>query len=257
MIAKTENCTVVQNLEIAHHIYDLTVRAQEITGDIWPGQFIHVDCGGRTLLKRPISVCDVKGSELRLIYEVKGEGTQNLSRIRTGEQINLLGPLGNGFFLKPESAKPVLVGGGIGVFPLLYLAKQLKQQPISVMGFRNRSLVTLETEMKEVSEKLFITTDDGTYGRKGFVSDILLELFEKNQADMVYACGPKPMLKVLQKLCSQRDIPLQVSMEERMGCGIGACLTCPCKVKENNEVNYKSVCKCGPVFWGSEVVFDD
>lgn len=257
MDAKIENCTIVQNRAIAQNIYDMTVESTEITKDVRPGQFIHINCGGRTLLKRPISVCDVNGSELRLIYEVKGEGTKNLSQLQEGEPIELLGPLGNGFFQEQESQKPVLVGGGIGVFPLLYLAKQLKQKPNSIMGFRNRSLITLETEMKEVSEKLFITTDDGSYGRKGFVSDVLLDLIEKNQADMVYACGPKPMLKVLQKLCSQRDIPLQVSMEERMGCGIGACLTCPCKVKENNEVNYKSVCKCGPVFWGSEVIFDD
>ncbi len=242
---------VLKNEEIASGIFDLWVENKELSPLAKPGQFAHILVPGKTL-RRPISICDANESCLRLVYQVKGEGTEILSKIKEGQELDIIAPLGNGFDIK-EDKKYCFIGGGIGVPPMLYASKQ-KKNPVVITGFRNKDLVILQSDFLEDNCELYLTTDDGTAGRKAFVTDVLKE--KLSEVDEVCACGPMPMLRAISELCNNANVPCQVSLEERMGCGIGACLVCACEVKRNDGTNdYVHVCKDGPVFDSKEVVF--
>ena len=249
-----ENCTVRENQALSHNIFALTIEAPRICALAQPGQFVHITCGDANLLRRPISICQAKDGMLKIVFVVKGDGTKWLSERRAGDVLDIVGPAGRGFDLTKLGEKPVFIGGGIGVPPMLQTmqaAKAQGAQPTAILGFRNASAVILEEDFKAVGT-VYTATDDGSYGIHGFVSDVLKEHISEYTS--VCCCGPKPMLRALASIAEEAGIPCQVSMEERMGCGIGACLVCVCSLKkEHGETRYGHVCKDGPVFDSKEV----
>jgi dihydroorotate dehydrogenase electron transfer subunit len=252
-----EIAQVVSQKELASGIFDLTIRTAEIAKHAKAGQFLSVYCADKTkLLPRPISLCgiDREAGTLRLVYRVTGEGTgtEEFSRLAAGDSIRVLGPLGNGFSILPGK-KAFLVGGGIGVPPMLQLAKEMGQTEFEiVMGYRNADTFLLD-EFKEQGNVL-VATEDGSVGTKGNVLDAIRA--NGAQADVIYACGPMPMLRALKQYANEQQMECFISMEERMACGIGACLACVCKSKEvdaHSNVKNKRICKEGPVFDAKEV----
>jgi dihydroorotate dehydrogenase electron transfer subunit len=168
-----------------------------------------------------------------------------------------MGPLGKPFFISPDYERIAVVGGGIGVFPLLFLLETGKRKLKSAfLGFRSKEHITLMEEFKANSGELTISTDDGSFGEKGLIIDPFIKSFKSNCYDIVYACGPLPMLKAICEFTESQGVPCQVSLEQRMGCGIGACLVCACKTRDGEEWKYSHVCKDGPVFWSRDVIFD-
>ena len=250
-----EKCIVISQDCIAKDIYSLWLKTDKIAAQARPGQFVSVYCNdGGHLLPRPISLCEInqeKGT-LRLVYRVVGKGTEMFAALKAGDSVEVLGPLGNGFPMEEAEGKRVfLIGGGIGVPPMLETAKQLKGEPVLVMGYRDELFLT--EEMKKDGE-LVIATEDGSAGTKGNVLDAIRE--NDLKADMIFACGPKPMLRALKAYGLENNIPCYVSMEERMACGVGACLGCVCQsteVDDHSQVKNKRVCKDGPVFLSTEV----
>ncbi len=254
MSYQVHTCNILSCEEVAPRIFRMLVENGELAKSAKPGQFLHIECGDTISmpLRRPISICDVQGDTICFIFEVKGRGTQALSVARGS--LNILGPVGNGFMIDPEKYQnPAVVGGGIGVYPMLYLTKSLSDVSV-YLGFRNKSLVTLEEEFASASKTLSVSTDDGSYGHHGFALDALKKDFAEKKFDIVYACGPKGMLKAIQAFAKEAGVPCQISLEERMGCGIGACLTCSCETHEEGAGKYKRVCRNGPVFWAEEVI---
>ncbi len=218
------------------------------TGDITSaGQFVNIEIEG-LYLRRPISVCDVNGTLLTLIYKVVGKGTEQMSRMTKAETLDVLTGLGNGYDTSKSGSKPVLIGGGVGVPPMYLLAKKLISQgtqPIAVLGFNTKSDVFCENEFRALGIEVIVTTVDGSYGMKGFVTDALKECGDYTYT---FSCGPEPMLKAVYN-ASVADG--QYSFEERMGCGFGACMGCSCKTKYGN----KRICKDGPVLEKGEIVW--
>lgn len=249
---KEFTATVKENKIIAENIYSLTLTLPEEV-DIKGGQFLNLSTGNpANLLKRPFGVVKSEGRDVTVCYQVKGDGTRRLSETAEGAKLGVLLPLGNGFDI-PENAKNVIViGGGVGVFPLISVIRQYKDKNFySYIGFRNSGAVCLIDEL-ENSKKLTVVTDDGSYGSKGNAVSAYLADRENVKADLIIACGPPVMLKVLKSRLKEEGIttPCLVSLEERMGCGIGACLVCVCKKSDGNNAR---VCKDGPVFNIDEV----
>lgn len=248
-----EIVSIISQEKIAEGIYDMWLRTEEIAAHAKAGQFVSVYCNdGTKLLPRPISICEINKEEkaLRLVYRTAGGGTTEFSQMKAGEKLRILGPLGNGFTLGEKSA--FLIGGGIGIPPMLELAKELNCEKQIVAGYRNNELF-LADELKQYGE-VIIATEDGSVGTKGNVLDAICENGLK--ADIIYACGPTPMLRALKQYAAENNIECWISMEERMACGIGACLACVCKSKEKDHhtnVNNKRICKEGPVFRAEEV----
>ena len=248
------SCRILSQEEIAPAIFDLCLQADAITALAVPGQFVNVylDADGR-LLPRPISICeaDAESGMLRLVYRVSGNGTADLSQRKPGEMLRVMGPLGNGF--PPGEKKAFLIGGGIGIPPMLELAKRLPGEAQIVLGYANKNLFLAE-ELGQYGP-VYVSTDDGSRGTNGNVIDAIRENALK--ADVIYACGPKPMLRSLKEYAARHGIECYLSMEERMACGIGACLGCVCESAEkdaHSNVNNKRVCKDGPVFRAEEIV---
>ena len=241
---------LLSNEEIAQGIFDMRLEYGEEELPVKCGQFAHVYVPGKSL-RRPISVCDARGGVLRLVYQVKGEGTKIMSQMKPGSIVDVLVPLGNGFNVDKEK-KYALIGGGIGVPPMLYTAAQCAD-PLVITGFRGRELVILQDDFASTGAEVALCTDDGTAGRKGFVTDVLRERIA--EVDAVCACGPTPMLEAVAKVCAEFGKPCQISLEERMACGIGACLVCAVRVRKDGEEIMQHVCKNGPVFNAEEVVF--
>jgi len=238
----------------------MTIESPEIAEAGKPGQFVNIRCGGPdAYLRRPISICriDRERGTFDIGVQIRGKGTAALSRLREKEPIDVMGPLGKGFSLKTEDRRIAVVGGGIGVFPLLQL---LVEHPASgktaLLGFRSRNQVVMEQDFREACQELLITTDDGSYGIGGVVTSLLEKKLGEKAFDRVFICGPTPMMKRAVTICRERNIPCEVSLEQRMGCGIGACLVCACKTRLNEDWDYAHVCKDGPVFGGEEVIFD-
>lgn len=246
------SCSVIYNKQIAEDIYELKFSNRKMASEAKPGQFINVYCNGEMLLPRPISICEAEENEgtMKIVYAIAGAGTKLFSKLQKDDFIEVLGPLGNGYSLI-EAKESVLVGGGVGTPPLLELAKRLKGKKTIYLGFRSEGY--LIEEFKAYGD-VYVATDDGSNGHHGNV----VELMEKNgvSAEQIYSCGPNPMLKAVQKFAADRNIGIQLSLEERMGCGFGACVGCVCKIKADNEsgYTYKKVCKDGPVFPGGEVL---
>lgn len=248
---RQERMIVVRQEEIARNIFELTLQGQ-IVQDMNPGQFVHVRVSDtlEPLLRRPISIAsiDKEANEVTLIYRAGGRGTKYLSLNQIGDEVDVLGPLGNGFPVEatPEGGTALLVGGGIGVPPLYELAKQLNARgirTIQVFGFQTEDVVFYEEQFSSLGDT-HIVTDDGSKGTKGLVTDLLAEL--QPEFDVFYSCGPLPMLRALQNQYPDKEGYL--SFEERMGCGIGACFACICKTTDETEKDYVKVCSDGPVF---------
>lgn len=222
-----------------------------------PGQFVHIKCGDGLLLRRPISVCtcteDSPEDTLAIAFEVRGEGTDWLARREEGESLDVLGLLGNGFQINPEG-RYLLVGGGIGVPPLRGCAQATFGRSTAIVGFRSKEKALLLDCLKEECAQLLVATDDGSLGHHGYVDALVRQELERDRGyDGILACGPKPMLKGVAHLAEAFGLPCQVSMEERMGCGVGACLVCACDMADGTR---KHVCKDGPVFDAKEVTWD-
>ena len=248
-----EKAKVVENKNLAEGVYSI-VLSTKVAEYAVPGQFINIFSNDKSkLLPRPISICEINElkNTLRVVFRVVGEGTTEFSELQAGDTVEILGPLGNGFPLEGE--KTIVVGGGIGVPPMLELAKQLKGSVTAVMGYRNDDLF-LADEFIDAAADVIIATDDGSVGVHGTVVDAMKE--NELTADVIYACGPKPMLRGVAQYALEKGIKCYVSMEERMACGVGACLGCVCQSKEvddHSHVKNKRVCKDGPVFLSTEV----
>lgn len=250
-----------QMSQLSPVIYKMTIRSEYIAQNASAGQFVNVKCseGIQALLRRPISICSVdkERNTVDIVFQVKGIGTEVLSTKQPGDAVDLIAPLGKGFDISKENKKIAVVGGGIGIFPLLYILKeQQNAEKTAFLGFRSKDYAVMTDAFENVSDKLYITTDDGSVGQKGLVVDQLEEYLKENKIDVIYTCGPTPMLKSVVEIADRYNIPCQVSMEQRMGCGIGACLVCACKTRLGDEWEYSHVCKDGPVFWSHEVVLD-
>ena len=248
-----EQAVIISQEEIAPAIYSLWIKTDKIAQYAKAGQFISIYCDdGSRLLPRPISICEIdkEDSSLHLVYRIAGKGTAEFSEKQTGDHLSVMGPLGNGFPLK--SKKAFLIGGGIGIPPMLELAKQLNCEKQIILGYRNSDMFLLD-EFKKQGE-VYIATEDGSVGSKGNVLDAIRE--NELDAEVIYACGPTPMLRALKQYASKNHMECWISMEEKMACGIGACLACVCKSKEvdgHTNVHNKRVCKEGPVFLAEEV----
>lgn len=253
---------IVSNGKITneYEAYSMIIDAPLVAKIAAPGQFVHVKCGGLTL-RRPISITSARHGQIRICYEVRGEGTNWLAGLKSGDKIDFIGPRGKGFDVSDKSKTVLLVGGGIGIYPLYFVAQAYADYSIArggygeenlfiTLGFRDSEHMTLEKEFIEFRRKLYISTEDGSYGRKGTVIDMVQEVLDNNKIDIVMTCGSKAMMKEVAFEATKRNIRCQVSLEERMACGIGSCLACACKIKdaENEEFTNKRVCVDGPVF---------
>ncbi len=256
-----ETATIISQERLCTGVYSMWLAAKAAKYAA-PGQFISVYPNSDSmLLPRPISICETDESRgaLRIVYRTAGKGTEMFSKMEAGEKIGIMGPLGNGFFeavredIKTET-KALLVGGGIGIPPMLELAKRLKCNVTIVAGYRSEKDMFLTKEL-ESAGTLFVATDDGSFGTGGTAIDAIK--CNAIDFDIAFACGPKPMLKGVKDLCEKRGVAAYVSMEERMACGVGVCLGCVCGstgTDEHSKVNNKRVCVDGPVFPASEVV---
>lgn len=254
---KRETAVVVSQEEIADGIFSMRIRT-DAAENAAPGQFISMYTNDPSkLLPRPISICEIEKENrvLRVVYRVTGEktGTELFSRMKEGDTLPIIAPLGNGFPLdRAEGKTAFLIGGGIGVPPILELAKQLHCKKQIVAGYRD-SQTFLRREFEQNGE-LYISTEDGSVGTKGNVLDAIRE--NNLRADIIYACGPTPMLRAIKKYAGEEKVECYLSLEERMACGIGVCLACVCRTMEkdsHSNVNNKRICKDGPVFLSTEV----
>lgn len=246
---------IIKKENLAKDIFSFEILCPEIAKISKAGQFAQVKVAGK-FLRRPISICEInkeKGT-IRLVFAIKHEGTEIFSNYTENTMIDILAPLGNGFKTDENYKKVVLVGGGIGVPPMVGLSKIYGDKAIAISGFRNSKAVILQEDFEKNNSKTILCTDDGSEGIHGFVTQPLEDILKSEKIDMVYSCGPTPMLKNIAAVAKKYNTPCQVSLEERMGCGIGACLVCACKIKgENGETESRHVCKDGPVFNAEEV----
>lgn len=263
-------CTVAEAVRLNEYAHALTLEVgEEMAAQTSCGQFVHIKCGEERLLRRPISICSWDKTTLRVVFEVRGEGTEWLSRRKAGDQLDVLGPLGHGFDISAQ--KILVVGGGIGVPPMLGVTKAAAAAGAEVhaaLGFRDQGHRMLTDEFAECCRSMSVISDDVSTGRKGFVTELVEEFLQNKpcvSADcascsgkpvppVVMACGPKGMLKAVAKACAAHGVECQVSLEERMGCGVGACLVCACDMADGSR---KHVCKDGPVFNAKEVDWND
>lgn len=248
------NCEIVTSQQISGTSYAITIDAPDMAGRAVPGQFLHILCDDAGLLRRPISICSVSGGHIRFIFDVVGKGTRWLANKKSG-MLDIIGPLGSGYDL--QGKRILAIGGGIGVPPMLFAASRAIGMVTAVLGFKTEKQIILHNEFRGLCKQVHITTDDGSFGEKGFVSRPVSRLLETGAFDSVLACGPRPMLKSITEIAAIHGVDCQVSLEERMGCGVGACLVCACRVKGDKGERYARVCKDGPVFSGSEVVWDE
>ena len=241
---------IILHRRLAADVLLLTVRAPRIAHETNPGMFAMVKMPDESMsLRRPLGIADVDLSKgtVSFLYRVVGNGTRKLSTMVSGECVNVMGPLGSSFTLKAQ--KPLLVGGGMGLAPLLYYAKCVEQADV-VMGGKTAVDMFWPTLFAPYVKNTFVATDDGTMGTQGFAVDLLPQILAKNSYDCIIACGPSIMMELTAKMANQHDIPCQVSLENRMACGLGACLSCTVNMADGRQ---KQVCTDGPVFWAQEV----
>jgi len=235
--------------------YSITFHCPEMSSEATPGQIIEVKCGSN-FLRRPFGICtnDKSNGNIEFCFEVRGKGTEYLSTLNVGDKIDVIGPLGNGFPINTNK-KLLLVSGGIGIFPLLSCKADTTCQYDALLAFRSKDRICLEDEFKSFCKNVYISTDDGSCGIHGFAASALKSI-DLKQYDAVYAVGPIIMMKTVSEYVVSHGLKCYVSMEERMGCGVGACLGCACPVTdENGQFTYKRVCKDGPVFDSEEIVW--
>lgn len=237
---------IIENIALTDNVYRMRLQG-DTSAVTAPGQFVNIQLDG-LFLRRPISVCDVDGDTLTIIYKAVGKGTTQMSRLCAGK-LDLLTGLGNGYDLTPAGPKPVLLGGGVGVPPMYLLAKELigqGKEVQAILGFNTKSEIFYEEEFRKLGCRVTVTTVDGSYGIKGFVTDALKEA----DYSYFYTCGPEPMLKAVYRASTTSG---QMSFEKRMGCGFGACMGCSCKT----ITGYKRICKEGPVMRKEEILWED
>ena len=243
---KRDKYKIKSNKKIAKNVYEMVLEG-DTTYIVRPGQFINIELDG-CYLRRPISVCDYDDKTITIIYKVVGNGTEKMATFEEGTILDILTGLGNGFEVKRSGEKPLLIGGGVGTPPMYNLCKKLVEQgknPVVVLGFGNIDDVFYEEKFKEMGAEVYISTVDGSYGTKGFVTDIV-----KNLKDYTYyyTCGPKNMLKAVYDTATTDG---ELSFEEKMGCGFGACMGCTCETTKGN----KRICKEGPVLKKEEIIW--
>ena len=250
------NVEIVENKNICDNIYDMKIKSPDIVKYAKAGQFINLYTNNnKNILPRPISICEIdyKKSIIRLIYQVIGEGTEFFSKLdNTKDNIKVMGPLGNGYKIL-NAQKNVLIGGGIGIPPLLQLAKEIKGEKYVFLGVKKTPI--LVEEFKNTGATVYIATDNGSEGFKGNVIELVKNINTKT--DTIYACGPNIMLKAVSDLAKNLNINAQLSLEEKMACGIGACVGCAIKIKKSEKLDWTNlkVCKDGPVFFSNEVIW--
>jgi len=240
---------IINNKRVVPRFYRMTLSAAKIAKKALAGQFVEIEVAksDEVLLRRPFGIHNVSDSKIEILYEALGKGTRLLSGRKKGEYLDVIGPLGNGFDLNNKK-QVIVVAGGMGVAPLFYLARQLKKKEVTVLiGAKRKQDILCEKDFKKIASSVKIATDDGSYGHKGKVTELLKKSLNKNIPTVIYACGPRPMLKAISKL----KIDAQILLEEHLACGIGACLGCVVNTKEG----YKRVCKEGPVFKASEIIW--
>ncbi len=283
-----ELCKIIDNKQVAPGHYVLKLKTSSIAKKAQPGQFVQILCSMDSmdpLLPRPFSFLDVEKDVISILYHVVGKGTGILSRMEKGKSLSILGPLGNGFTKGPRSTdrgpqhadkkkKALLVGGGVGIPPLYHLAKTLIKEKILdkgeievFLGARNKSLLLCESDFKKLGVKISVATNDGSKGHKGFVTRPLtqsLKTVDRGLSTVVFTCGPTVMMKAVALVSAEFNTPCQVSVEVPMACGFGACLGCAIKVRPQSTVDggpstdfrYAIACTEGPVFKGSEIVWE-
>lgn len=269
---------ILYNKRIKKNCYEMALSAPEIAGNAMPGQFVNIKVadGIEPLLRRPFSIHQIYRQDgIKILYEAIGKGSEALARRKSGELLDILGPLGNGFDYEgqrltcsgrqgqTDNGRRILVAGGMGTAPLVFLAEKLVRntrsaaykKPLVLLGAKTREDIFCEKEFREFSCEVQISTDDGSRGFRGYVSDLLLKILSTidYRPSTVYACGPTPMLKEISRISQEYNIPAQISLEAHMACGIGACMGCVIKTKEDE---YRRVCKDGPVFEASRVIWD-
>jgi dihydroorotate dehydrogenase electron transfer subunit len=265
---------VLSHKKHGEHYHSLTIVAPEIGEKVTPGQFVNIKCGTDRsyILRRPFSVYRVHkrggwASTIEIVFDLRGPGTEFLSQLRAHSIIDIIGPLGRGFAIPNRRAHCMLVGGGIGAAPLFFLADQLRNEGHRVdviLGARNTGLLLNQIEARRLASICRITTDDGSAGDRGRVTDVLVEAMEKCDTEIVYACGPHPMLAAVSRTCVEQQIPVQVAVEELMGCGYGVCMTCVMPLQRQpkkdespeDAIVYARSCTEGPVFNGGAVVWN-
>lgn len=281
---------IAENKMVAQGFYRMRIESAYLAKNARPGQFVEIKCsdGNEPLLRRPLGVHRIRENGIELLYEVVGKGTQLLSKKKSGDTVDIIGPLGNGFDLSRTThdalRTTIIVAGGIGVAPLVALAEELVHSPQStvhgkkvhvLIGARTKSHILCEAEFKKMGCRVVIATEDGSKGFKGLATDLLRTAHDALRTT-IYACGPAAMLKTVAKIAGVKRIPCQVSIEERMACGIGVCLGCPVKIKPisvpdgaysmrylpsgtgmaaSTKYEYKMVCKDGPVFNAEEIAW--
>jgi len=266
---------ITNQKEISSGYFRLSFLAPKIAQVAQAGQFLHIYCGGDTYLRRPFSIAGVKKNQVEIIYKIIGKGTELLSQKKKGETLDLIGPLGTGFSLSPITyhLSPVLVAGGTGVASLLFLTHKLVPHPLSLVtvlvGAKTKNNLLCVSDFKKLGCKVKLATEDGSLGFKGLVSDLFTSFLVPRPpfpVPAVFACGPYPMLKEIAKICGRKQIKCQVSLENIMACGLGACRGCVVKTRMTadekksqisaDKFKYKTVCKDGPVFEAKEIIWE-
>jgi dihydroorotate dehydrogenase electron transfer subunit len=251
---------IIKNEQIEGGYFEIILTAKKIAQNAKPGQFVQmkVDKSLNPLLRRPfgLSFADKKEGEIGIIYQVRGKGTEILSQRKINETLSVIGPLGNGFWLEPNVKSVALIAGGSGVGPLIFLAQAMtdttsRVKIFSFLGARSKNLLVGQKELQRYSDKVYLSTDDGSAGHYGFITDILEKKCLTHQIEQIITVGPMPMMQKVAVIGQRLNIPTQVSLEEKMACGFGACLGCVVKLKDGE---YHMVCKDGSIFKGEDVV---
>jgi dihydroorotate dehydrogenase electron transfer subunit len=251
---------IISNERDTDLYFRLVVRAPEIAPLVQPGQFAHVRIlpVREALLRRPFSIFQVSGGTLSILYKIIGRGTEVLARMNAGEELSLIGPLGHGFTVPRLAGEtPVLVAGGYGMAALYLLAQRSPQKGVVFVGGRRRADILCEEEFRALGWEVRATTEDGSHGEKGLVTQALLtELKRRAPGRKLFACGPTPMLKAVSQLAARFNLPAELSLDEHMGCGVGVCLTCVVPIKAGKSWEYQRACTEGPVFDSQQIAWD-
>lgn len=256
---KQVKADIIDNKTLTRGFYKMRIRSTYLAKNAKPGQFVEVRCSdsNEMILRRPLGVHRILVDGVEILYEIVGQGTEMLSQKEKGDILDVIGPLGNGFKIAKD-AHSIIIAGGIGVAPLVSLAENIKSKKDMhvLIGACKKEHILCEKEFKKTGAKVLVATEDGSRGLKGFVTELLKKLHLGGQRTMIYACGPNNMLKAVSKIAYDKNTPCQVSLEERMACGVGVCLGCPVKVRKGFiDTEYKMVCKDGPVFMADEIVW--
>ncbi|MBE0447168.1 MAG: dihydroorotate dehydrogenase electron transfer subunit [Actinobacteria bacterium] len=252
------NADVIAKEEVIPGVFSLTIVSPVISENAKPGQFVHIACnqGGNFILRRPFSIHRiVPGKAFEILFRVVGRGTEALSRVKVYDILDVIGPLGNGFKYSERITSALLVAGGLGLAPLLYLAEELTNEQVKfypMLGAQTKTKLLRYIDFKRIGKKTYVATDDGSSGHNGTVADLLNRTIHYIRPEIIYACGPEPMLRKVAQTADEFGVKCQVSLETKMACGVGVCLGCACVTRQG----YKMVCKDGPVFDARDIIWD-